>query len=294
MEIVAADGVESGLARLNDDLLPAGEAAEAVPVGHHHGAAALDQLGKLRVVHLGAHQGHSGPEGEFRLRLTGLQLLQGLLQIGQDQVMGADLAHQLDHMELIAGDGRVWQLAVIADLGDDAGDLVVILDGLFHGLLGHVHSQLIPQLVHHLQLKLGLVVLQVVLVALHGRVDDGGEELLVLHRVNQDKVLLHPFHGRAALRAEQGLQIVVAALDGPLQDGTDVGTVSGGHVVAGDVGGDAAGRPQPAGKAAGQVQQGLRYVIAVVAQGMHALAYRLCDQLVVRFLKQILKVDQML
>ena len=44
--------------------------------------------------------------------------------------MGADLAYELDDVELIAGDGRIIELAEVADLGDDAAELVVLLDSL--------------------------------------------------------------------------------------------------------------------------------------------------------------------
>ena len=208
--------------------------------------------------------------------------------------MGADLADQLDDMELIAGDGGIVQLAHVPHLGDEAGYLVVVFYGFEHGLVGHVHAQLVSQLIHYLQLQLRLVVIEVVLVPFHGGVDNGGEELLVLYGMDEHEMLLHTLHGGAALSPEQGFQVVVASFNGPLQDRAHIGTVPGGHVIAGDIGGNTAGRPQPAGKTPRQVQQGLWYVVAVIAQSVLALRHSLGDQLVMRLLKQILKINKML
>lgn len=107
-------------------------------------------------------------------------------------------------------------------------------------------------------------------------------------------MLLHALHGGAALGPEQRAQIVVAPLDGPLQDAADIGAVAAGHVVRGDVRRGAAGRPQTAGEAARQVQQHLRNVIAVIAQGDLPLVHRLLHQLVIGLLQQVLEKNQML
>ena len=294
VEIVAADGVEGRLALLYFDLLPAWEAAEAVAIRHHHGAAHLDELGELRVVDLAARQRHTGAEREHRLRTPRLQLRQRILQIGQDQVVGTDLAHQHDHMVLVPGDGRVFQLPEIADSRDDPAEAIVALYRLPQRRIGHVHAVVVAERVQHLQLQLGLVVVQTGPVTLHGRVDDGGEEPVVLHWVQQGEMLLHPLHGGAALRPEQRVEIVEAALDGPLQNAAHIGTVPVGHVVRRDLRRAAVGRPQPGGKAALQVQQHLRDVVAVVSQRQLPLVGGLLYQCVVGLLQQILEKDHVL
>ena len=114
--------------QLND--LPTGGGAEAVPVGHYQCAAALDKLRQLRVVDLAAHDGHAGTEGGLGIRLALFQLRQRLSQVRQDQVLGTGKAHQVQHVELIAGDDRVFLLAQLADLADDGTDLVVLLHRL--------------------------------------------------------------------------------------------------------------------------------------------------------------------
>ena len=114
--------------QLND--LPTGGGAEAVPVGHHQCAAALDELRQLRVVDLAARDEYARPVARFRVRLARAQLLQRLSQVRQDQVLGTGKAHQVQHVELIAGDDRVFLLAQLTDLADDGTDLVVLLHRL--------------------------------------------------------------------------------------------------------------------------------------------------------------------
>ena len=208
--------------------------------------------------------------------------------------MRAHLADELDDVELVAGDAGVIRLAEIADLGDDAADLVMVINGAAHSLLGGVDTVFLVQLVHDLELELRLVVIEIGLVALHGRVDLRDEELLILHRVDEEEMLLHALHGRAAFRAEKGVEIVIPAFDGALEKGAGIGAGAVGHVIAGDIRGCAARRAEPGRKAAGKVEQNFRDVVAAVAQRIVSLLYRLCDKLVVCILKQILKIDQML
>ena len=106
-------------------------------------------------------------------------------------------------------------------------------------------------------------------------------------------MLLHALHGRAALGAEQGVEVIVAAFDGALQDRADIRAGPRGHVIAGDIGGRAPRRAQPAGKAAGKIQQRLGNITAVIAQRQLSLFHCLCDQLVLRVLKQVFKINQM-
>ena len=107
-------------------------------------------------------------------------------------------------------------------------------------------------------------------------------------------MLFHTLHGRAALGAEERIEVVVAALNGALEDGADIRADTAGHVVGRNVGRLAARRAQAAREAAGQVQQRLRHEIAGVAQGVFPLRLGLLYQLVVGLLQQILKIDQML
>ena len=92
VQVVPRDGVEGALALGNLYALAAREAAEAVPVGHDHGAAALDELGEIRVVYLAAGEDYPRAVGELRLRLALPYLLERLPEIGQDKIVRAGLA----------------------------------------------------------------------------------------------------------------------------------------------------------------------------------------------------------
>ena len=107
------------------------------------------------------------------------------------------------------------------------------------------------------------------------------------------QVLLEAAGGRAGLGAHLGVEEVVAALERALQQGAGVVADTAGEVVGRDVGGSAARRSQSDGEAAGQVEKYFRHEVAGVADRALALGFRLLDKVVVGFLKQILKVDQM-
>ena len=246
VQVVAADGVERGLAGQNLDLFAAGEATEAVAVGDDHSAAGFDELGEFGIIHLGADEDYAGAERELLFRFAGLQLFQSFLKVGLDEVVRAYLTDEVDDVKLVAGDVRILALAEVAYLGDDAAYLVVILDRLAHCGVGHVHAEAVLELIDNLELELSFVVVEVGLVALHGRVDLGDEEAGVLDGVDKEEVLLHTLHGGAGLCTEQSVKVVVAALDGALEDGAGIGTGTGGHVVACKVSGNAAGCAQTA------------------------------------------------
>ena len=207
--------------------------------------------------------------------------------------MRADLAHELDDVELIAGNGRVGQLAEVADLGDDIAQLVELVDGLTHGGVGHIDAVALGELIDDLELELALVVFEVRLVALHRGIDLGDEEAIVLDGVEQEEVLFHTLHGRAVLGAEQGAQIVVAALNGALEDGADIRAGTAGHVVGRNVGRLAARRAQTGREAARQIEQNLGDVIAVVPEGDFPVVDRLRDELILRVLQEIFEENQM-
>ncbi|CCX45500.1 unknown [Firmicutes bacterium CAG:103] len=293
VQVVAADGVKRGLAVLDLDALTAREAAEAVAVGHDHGAAALEELRELGIVDLGAGDHDARAEGEFRLGLALFDLGKRLLQVREDQVVRADLAHELDDVELIAGNGRVGQLAEVADLGDDIAQLVELLDGRAHGGIGGVHAVALGELVDDLELELALVVVIAGLIALERGIDLRDEEAVVLHGIDEEEMLFHTLHGRAALGAEERVEVVVAALNGALEDGADIRADTAGHVVGRNVGRLAARRAQAAREAARQVEQNLGDVITVVPEGDFPVVDRLRDEFVLRILQEIFEENQM-
>ena len=102
-------------------------------------------------------------------------------------------------------------------------------------------------------------------------------------------MLFHTLHGRAALGAEERIEVVVAALNGTLEDGADIRADTAGHVV----GRLAARRAQAAREAARQVEQNLGDVIAVVPEGDFPVIDRLRDELILRVLQEIFEENQM-
>ena len=107
-------------------------------------------------------------------------------------------------------------------------------------------------------------------------------------------VLLEAAGDGAGLGGHLGVEEVEAALERALKEAAAVVADTAGHVVGRDVGGCAARRSQSDGEAAGQVEKHFRHEITGVADRVQALFLALLDQLVIGFLKQILKVDQML
>ena len=127
-------------------------------------------------------------------------------------------------MELIARDGRIRELAHIADLGDDAADLVVLLNGGAQLLLREVHAVHAPQRLDDLLLYLAAEVARVPRGFLQRHVDEAGEEFFLRDELAVVEILLHAVHRRAAFLTEQRVDEVIAALEGALKYALGVGT----------------------------------------------------------------------
>ena len=255
------------------DDLPPGGGAEAVAVGHHQRAAALDRLG---------------------VGLAGLQLLQRLPQVGEDQLLGAGEAHQVQHMELIAGDNGVIGPTHLADLADDGADLVMLCHRLADGGVGGIHAVLLRQRLQHTAAHLPDVGIQCVVRHFVRDVAVGDKEVgLVVHL--QDLEMLHgAVHHGAGVHAGQRVQKLVAALHTALYQRTGILAGVVGHIIGGDVQRACPRCAQTHGKAVAEVEQRLGHMVAGIADGQPAIRLRLLHQLVVGVFQQILKVDQML
>ena len=129
--------------------------------------------------------------------------------------------------------------------------------------------------------------------ALERGIDLRDEEAVVLHGIDEEEMLFHTLHGRAALGAEERVEVVVAALNGTLEDGADIRADTAGHVVGRNVGRLAARRAQAAREAARQVEQNLGDVITVVPEGDFPVVDRLRDEFVLRILQEIFEENQM-
>ncbi len=291
---MAADLRQRGLVVLELDDLAAGRGAEAVTVGHDQRADVLNELGELGIVDLGADDGDAGAEGGLGVGLAGLELLQRLLQVGEDQLGGTHIAHQTDHVELVAGDDRVLGLAHLADLLDDAAHLVMLGHSRADRFIGDVRAEGLVNAVEHVRLHLLDIAGHCVVGDLEGHVGVGHEEIGVLVDLEDLEVLHGAVHHRAGVDADQRVQILVAALNGALEQGAGVLAGVVGHVVGGDVDGTGVRGAEPGREAVVNVEQDLGDVEAGIAQADAAIGLRFFHKLIVGVLKQVLKVDQML
>ena len=189
-------------------------------------------------------------------------------------------------MELVAGDGGLLQLAVCPDGLHDAAQLVVLLDGLAQRLVGGIHAVVVPEKVQHVGLQLPLIVVDAVDGLLERHVRELALEPLVVDDAGHPlQMLLEPAGHGTRLRGQLGVQKVEAALQRPLQQTASVVTGAGGHVVRRHVRRGAAGRTEPHGEAARQIQQHLRHEVAGVAQRQPAVVAALLDKVVVCLLQ---------
>ena len=197
-------------------------------------------------------------------------------------------------MELIARDGRIVQLAEIAQLGDDAAHLVVHVYGGAQLLLGKIDAVHAPQRLYYLLFYLAAVVPGVPFRLFQRHVDEAGEKLLLRDELAVAEVLLHAVHGRAAFLPHQRVYKIIAALKGAFKNALGVRAGAVRHIICGEVGIRAAGRAQTYAEAALHIQQHLRNVQAVVGDGVPPLGTCLLHQFVVRLPQQVFKKEQML
>ena len=141
--------------------------------------------------------------------------------------------------------------------------------------------------------QLNLIIVQVRLITLQRGIDDRDEEVIALDGLQEIELLFHTLHCGAAFGAEHSAEMVVAALNGALQNGADVRTGTTRHVVGRNVGRGAARRAQTRGEAVAEVQKHFRDIIAVIAQSALPFVHRLLNELILRVLQEILEEDQM-
>ena len=261
-------------------------------VGNDEGTAALDELGEIGVVVLGAGEHDLAAPGRLLVGFALLHFLGGVAQHGENEVLRADEGAQLDDLELITRDGRVVELAVAADLLDELADLVVLLDSLADGLVGGVDAELLVQRIQNVILKLRDEVIDSVLGLLERDVGEVHEEVRVLDDVHVTQVLLEAAGDGAGLSRHLGVKEVVAALERALEEAAAVVAYTTGQIVGRDVGRGAFRRSQTHGKTSGQIEQNFRHEIAGVTQRFQALLLCLTDQLVVGLLQKVFKCDQ--
>ena len=209
---MTADLSESVFLVVELDDLAAGGGTEAVTVGNHQSAAVLNELGEAGVVHLGADYSHAGAEGADGIGLSLLQLCQSLAELGENEVLGAGVGDQVEHVELVTGDDGVFGLTHLADLADDAADLVMLLNSLADGSVGGINTVDLGEPVQNAQSHLLDVGLECVVGDLVGHVGMGDEEAGLLADTQNFKVLHSSVHHGAGVNTDHCVQKLIAAL----------------------------------------------------------------------------------
>ena len=293
-EVVPGDALEHRQVGVEMNFLAAGLGAEAEAVDHDERARLLHELGKAGVVDLAADDGDLHAEVRLGVGLAVAQLLERLAQLVDDEIFRAAVAHEVEDVVLVARDARVFLLAELADLGQDAADLVVFGHRLAQRVVRHVHAVDRVQRLEHLAPELVDIVAHGIVRDLEGHVEEGDEKLLIVHEVQQLEVLERAVHLRAGLRRQQGGQEVVAPLDAALEQRLAVVADEVRHVVRRDVQRPRQRRAQTHRKAVAGVEQHLGHVVAGVGQRVLPLGTRLLHERVVRALEQLFKFVKIL
>ena len=127
-------------------------------------------------------------------------------------------------MELISRDDGIGRLAQVADLGDDAGNFVVISDRFENRLVGDVDAVGRVQRLEHLHAQLLFIVIDGEVLVRERHVHHAHKKLRVflLHKAENLEMLVTAVHHLARLGREQRIEIVIAALDAALEDAAGV------------------------------------------------------------------------
>ena len=219
VHVLSADLGQRVLVVRQRDRVAARERTVAEAVGTDIGAGLLDELNEVNIIDLGADDDHTRAVRIFLVRTAGLELLERLLELVDEQILRRDIGRECDDVELIARNARVGPLAVLADGADELAHAVVLGDGLADGRVRDVDAIDIVQRREDMVAALEHVQIQAVVVRLHRDLHVLKEELrLVLaHGLEQFHVLHGAVHHRAAVRRDHAVGKVVAALNGALK-----------------------------------------------------------------------------
>ena len=232
---MAADLLKSRLfiVELND--LAARSRAEAVTVGADKCAAAFDKLGEVGIVDFASDDCNSCAEPGLGIGLTGFELFEGLLQVGENKSLRAGERNEVQYMILIAGDDGVFSLAHIADLGEDLAYFIVLFDCLADSLIGSVDAELLLQVIQNVDLHLGFIRCEGVVGHLERNVHVSYKELFLVVDLQDLEVLHRAVHHGAGVYTDHCVEELIAALDSTFYECACVLAGVVGHVVGCDV-----------------------------------------------------------
>ena len=197
-------------------------------------------------------------------------------------------------MILVAGDGRIFHLAHLTDLGKDTADLVVFLHGLAQRLVRRVRAELFRHHIEHTAAHLLNIGLQRVVGDFEGNVRVGHKEIRLIVYLQDFKVLHGAVHHGAGVHADHGVQELVAAFDGAFGERSGELACVVRHVVRRNVDGAGVRSAEANGEAVANVEDRFRDMVAGVPHGQIPFRGRLSHKLVVGIIQKLLKVDQML
>ena len=168
------------------------------------------------------------------------------MQVGEDESLGAGVADQNQNGVLIAGDGRGVELARLADLGEDAADLVVLADRGADGGVRGVDAVVFAHGLEDLARDLLADVLDAVLIVGIRDVEVAVKEFVLVRtlRVHDLHVLDGAVVGLAHVDARHGVQEAVVALERALEDRAGKLAAVVGHVIGGQLHGRGVRRAQ--------------------------------------------------
>ena len=167
-------------------------------------------------------------------------------------------------MELETGDGRVLQLAIVADLGNEAADFVVLFDGFHQCIIGNIDAEVLVDVVQNVALQLFLIVLQAVLILFERNVSEIAEEVRIVNDVHHLEMLLHTGGGSTGFCCHLCIQEVIAALQCPLQQAAAIKTGTTRHVVGRHIRGCAVRCSQTNADTSGDIEKNFRHGIASI------------------------------
>ena len=165
---------------------------------------------------------------------------------------------------------------------------------LADGGVGHVNAEVFLQRGENVVFALEHIEVQAVVVRLHGNFHMLVEEVLLplIHGMQQLHVLRAAVDHAAAIRRNQAVGEIEAALNRPLEQGPAVLTEKAGHVIGRHLHRAGTRRAQTHRETAVEVQEGLRRVFADIGDAFFPLLSGRDNKLVVRLLQEILKPGQ--
>ena len=148
-----------------------------------------------------------------------------------------------------------------------------------------------------LRLKMLITVFRV----LKRNIGEGAEEIVVVndpHIIDRVEMLLldmllEAAGGSAGLGSHLGIEEIIAAFKGALQQGTGIVAYTAGEIISCNVGRSTPRCSQSDRETAGKVKEHFRHEITGIADSSFAVSFSLFDEVIICLLKELLEKDEM-